>query len=249
MESLQGHSPLADIPVPTQWIQDPGSSSIHATNFHIPPSSSNFGSSSQHALSEESELENELLEAAIQASMSAISHAQEALVHANHNLSPRSQRIAEDRSIREEQNMAFQEALAADRARQEQERAAMIAASEAAIRASEEATRAMEAAAALINAKDSLEPPRLVYPIDKTPIENLYAIAFRLPSGGIVNHLFDPKEPFASVIAQARYDTKHLGPIHFFIQGYRGRFGCPPETPLDQCDGIDARTAFQLRLE
>lgn len=253
MESLQGISPLSqrspiiqNFPVPTQWVQP---------NHHSQPSphpafiSSPSTFSPPDVVPDQDDVENELLQAAIEASMAATTQTQAALSQLSQNLSPRSRRLAEDRSIREQQDLEYREAILMDQARIDQERLAAIEATTKAAQAAAAATRAVEAAAAQIATKDALVPPRLHYPIEATPSEDLYTIVFRLPSGHSINHVFDPREPFGSVLAQARYDTKHLGPIRFFIQGHRGHFGCSPETFLGQCAEIAPRTVFRLSLD
>lgn len=198
------------------------------------------------------DIEDVLLQAAIQASMEATEQAKVATFHANQItapspiLSPRTIRIQEDRLIREQQDMAYEEALRADREREDNIRLAAEAATKAA-QAAEEATRKLQAAKLAEEAKkEAIQPPNLQYPIEMGSPSDIYNIRFRLPEGGVVNHSFNRNEPIRNIIQQLRFDIKHTGELTLTIPP-RTIVNCSLDTPISAC-GFDNRILVIVAL-
>ncbi|CAH6419663.1 Hypothetical protein HVR_LOCUS737 [uncultured virus] len=200
---------------------------------------------------EQEDIEDALLQAAIAASIQATEQARLATFHANQLItspyvspyvspvaspvvSPRTQRLEEDRLLREQQEVAYQEALKIDRDREATARMAADAASKAA-QAAEEATRILQAAKLAEEAKrETLQPPILQYPVEAGQQADIYLIRFRLPEGGVVNHSFNKNEPIKNVIQQLRFDIKHVGNLVLTIPP-NTVVNCDPDVPISDC--------------
>lgn len=199
-------------------------------------------------VNEDEDIEDALLQEAIQASILAAEQARLANFHANQVInapvsprgpSPNTVRLLEDRALREQQDREYQEALRIDIEKAEHAKKAAEAAAKAAAAAEEAAMKLKEAKLAEEARKEALQPPVLQFPIEAADPRDIYMIRFKLPSGSTVNHSFHRDEPFSSVIQQIRFDLKHLGELSFVIQPAKA-ITCDPATSISAC-GIDNR--------
>jgi len=202
---------------------------------------------------EEEDIEDILLQEAIQASITAAEQARIATFHANQvavtpssprALSPRNLEALERSELREEQEREYQEALRIDREREENARKAAEAAALAAAAAEEAARKLQEAKIAENTKKEALQPPILKYPIDTVDIKDIFMIRFRLPTGSLVTHSFHRDEPLSSIIKQLQFDLRHPGDLTVTIPGY-GVITCAPETSISTC-GFNNRIAVMV---
>lgn len=162
-------------------------------------------------------------------------------------VSPRTLNLQENRLLRQEQDIEYQQALRIDQERAENARLAAEAAAAAAA-ASEEAARKLQEAKAVEQARiGSLLPPILQYPIEVGDPRDIYIIRFRLPTGDIVTHAFNKNEPFNSVIQQIRFDIKYLGDLTFSIAITQPptEISCSPEKSISDC-GIQNRVTINV---
>jgi hypothetical protein len=199
-------------------------------------------------IQQEMDLEDLLLQEAIQASITAVEQSKLATFHANQiNSIPRSPRVrntnfTEEREFRAEQDLAYEEAMRIDLKNAENARLASEAALAASAAAEVASRKLQEAKIAEIARRETLQPPILIFPIEDSDLKDIYIIRFRLPTGVTVNHSFNRNEPLQSIIQQLRYDLKYLGNFTLTLQPNIA-ITCSPNTSIVNC-GIANRVSI-----
>lgn len=151
-----------------------------------------------------------------------------------------------------QQDAAYHQALQQDmqRMRNEAEQARQSAArAENAVRQELEQRRLAEE---LERQRQSIRPPEPLHPIEKsTHHDHIFTVRMRMPPGigGFTTHSYHRSEPLATLFQQARFDTRHVGPITLTIlPRQRFREAADAGLRLDEA-GFDKMTMVVVGLD